>query len=700
VPALADGFSARPETAPGIGAALVPGAAVALVPSRDKPGSPDWLRSFGKTQLAAAYTESLWQARRIELLVWVDASSRASVLSGYAQAAAAAMETDPAASAESIAARFLSWLSETGLRWLVVLDDVTEAGVMDGIWPAGPAGQLLITTADPDAVPAETLSLPVGAFSPREALSYLMGRLSADPDQRLGSIDLVKDLGGEPTALAQASAVIASSTLSCRDYRDYFTRRREQMTEPPAGQPPAAAITWTFSFEQADQLSPDGSAQSLLALASLLDGHGIPAAVLTAPAACAYLPGSMAAGRLDTERAGTALLALERAGLLTANSAASPAMVRMSPVLQAALQDAMPEDLLGQAARAAASALLEAWPQDEPPGPLGASLRSCATALRQVAGDVLWAGGCHPVLLRAGESTNRARLTGPAVNYWRDLATTSDRLLGAGHPHTLIAGQHLADAYLAADRAPEAIPWFQWVLDSRIHALGPDHHDIIAARRNVGHALVAANQLTDAIGVLDRTASEYERLCGREHIETLGARDELAAAYLAVGQYTDAATLYKRTLADRERIQGAHHLQTIITRQCLADAYLADGRAKDAASAYKRVIADRERTLGRDHLDTIVARGNLGAACHAAGKMASAVQAYEQAREGCERVLGPDHRETLASRARLASAYYKVGRLGDAKVLLHDTADRCDRVLLSDDPVAREVHATLADLGE
>src|ERR1017187_6306940 len=80
--------------------------------------------------------------------------------------------------------------------------------------------------------------LPIGVFSHREALTYLMGRLTADPDQRIGAIDLVQDLGYEPLALAQAGVVIASSALSCRDYRDYFVRRREQRAATRGRAPP------------------------------------------------------------------------------------------------------------------------------------------------------------------------------------------------------------------------------------------------------------------------------------------------------------------------------------------------------------------------------------------------------------------------------------------------------------------------------
>ena len=92
LPAAAEGFTARLETAPSLGAALRPGTAVALVPARSADsGSRDWLASCGKTQLAAGFAESLWQSREVDLLVWITATSRASVLSGYLAAAGQTM---------------------------------------------------------------------------------------------------------------------------------------------------------------------------------------------------------------------------------------------------------------------------------------------------------------------------------------------------------------------------------------------------------------------------------------------------------------------------------------------------------------------------------------------------------------------------------------------------------------------------------
>ena len=708
VPALAHGFSARPGTAPGLAAALPAGGAVALVPERPAvpatvagpaaaPEAPDWLRPSGKTQLAAASAESLWQSRDVDLLVWIEATSRASVLSGYAAATAAVTGRDQVTSCESVAAQFLSWLGETSRSWLVVLDDLAGLADLDGLWPHGPAW-LLVTCADAAAIPGGMRVLPVGPFSLREAVSYLNGRLSADPDKRLGVIELAEDLGFEPVALAQASAVIGSSPLSCGDYRAYFVRAREKLAESSGARPPAAAVTWTLSSGRADQLAPGRSAQ-LLALAALLDGHGIPQTVLDAAAAGDFLAGGgdVVAG---SERARAALTALEQVGLLTVEPVTAPPTIRISPVLQAALRAAMPERMRDQAARAVADALLQAWPERELPGWPVSGFRSCAAILRRITGDLLWDGRCHPLLVRAGDSLDRARLTGPAVDHWRDLVTTGHRLLGGGHPDTMLAGQRLADAYLAAGRAPEAIPWFRWVLDSLTHKLGPDDRDVIEARRRLGHALVAALEFPAAITVLEGTVPQFEQVCGPGHVGTLAARDELAAAYLAAGQYSDAITLYRRTLGDRESAQGVRHPQAMTTRQGLADSYLASGHAKEAVAAYKRVVADRERVLGPDHLDTLTARSKLGAAYQKTGKTAAAELACEQAWAGFERVLGPRHPDTLRSRAALAQVYLRLGRYGDARVLLRDTVDRLERTLPDGDPLIAELRQSLADIGE
>ncbi|MGH3168011.1 MAG: hypothetical protein ACRDN0_19270, partial [Trebonia sp.] len=213
VPPLAEGFTVRADSVPSVEALLVPGAAIALVPGEEGGGHPGgWAQSCGKTQLASYLAGVLWEARGVDFVAWVNAASRASVLYGYA-AAAACLGLDDGGDAEPVAARFAGWLAGTARRWLLVLDELRDPADLDGLWPGGPAGRLLITAADAAVVPdgKQAVAVQVPGFTQREAMGHLFGRLSTDQDQRSGAYDLTGHLGGEPAALAQASAVMADS---------------------------------------------------------------------------------------------------------------------------------------------------------------------------------------------------------------------------------------------------------------------------------------------------------------------------------------------------------------------------------------------------------------------------------------------------------------------------------------------------------
>src|SRR5207244_12806844 len=131
--------------------------------------------------------------------------------------------------------------------------------------------------------------------------------------------DLVEARGREPLALAQAASVVANSTLACRDYRDYFARRRQQIGMAAGDVPSAAAVTWTLSLGQAESLLPGASVRLMLVLVALLDGHGIPGAIFSTPAVAAYLGGAVTpfSPAVDPKPAWDALLAIERAGLIS-----------------------------------------------------------------------------------------------------------------------------------------------------------------------------------------------------------------------------------------------------------------------------------------------------------------------------------------------------------------------------------------------
>jgi tetratricopeptide (TPR) repeat protein len=736
VPPLADCFTPRPHTGPGPLAERPPGQWLVLTspPERRQPVH-DWPGGTGKTQLAAHLART-WRQSQAGLLVWLTATSRDSMLSGYAQAARQTGTTgtdDP----EIAAARFLSRLAETSQPWLVVLDRLSDPVDLDGLWPGGPAGRVLVTAADDAAVPGSRnpVAFPVGVFSSHEAQTYLMARLSSDPDQRLGAVDLVHELGCDPLALAQASAAIVGSGLSCRDYRDMFARRREQIAETVGVQPAAKAVTWTLSLECADELSPSGLPQLCLALAALLGCDGIPGTVFSTSAVAEFLAASTGAAA-DSGRIRSALLTLQSTGLLSIDPGGAR-MVRVHPVVRSAVMSAMSGSMQDRAARAAADALLQVWPDDAEQSPHVCALRACVASLERAAADVLWAGGSHRVLFRSAESLDAARLTGPAVGRWRVVADASERLLGIAHPDTLLAATRLASAALAAGLGADAVTLYQRALDIQTEHLGPDHPRTAAARADLGTALLTAGRPGEAITVLEGVLAADAAGRGSGGVAALAIQDSLVAAYQAAGQHQDAIRLAERTLAERERGQGPDHPETMLTRRNLARACLAAGRSKDAIAHGRQALAGAERVLGTDHPDTIDAvsalaaayhsarrlkdaiplyeralsdreriqdadgpvtigiRGNLASAYHSAGRMASALELYERTRADCQRVLGADHPDTLAARANLAHAYYAMGRLTEAQTLLRNTLADCERVLAPGDPLTAAVRNSL-----
>jgi len=701
LPLLADGYTDRPDTAGSIADTLVRGSAVALVsPSASAEGLPNWLGPSGKTQIAVMIAESLWQSGAIDVLIWISATDRASVLSGFVEASMAATGVEPTGTAESVAVRFLSWLGETTQPWLVVLDDVREIVDLYGLWPGGPAGRLLMTSTRlaADALRPGTRVIPVGVFSVREALNGLNERLSGNPVQRQGAIDLIETLGCEPLALAQAASVVASSNLTCRDYRDFFLGRRAQIWTGADEMPSAAMVTWILSLERAESLLPGAPVRLMLVLLALLDGHGIPGVIFGTRAVAEYLGGGATAA--DPKSVWDVLLAMERVGLISVSRDVTPPTVVMSSAVQTAIRLAAPAQVQEPAARTAASALLEVWPADEPTPWAAATLRANAASLQDSAPDALWVDRCPPLLIRVGKSLDEARLAGPAVEFWSDLAARCDAKLTAGHPDALMVAAQLAAAHLAAGNADEAVQWYQRVLADRTRELTPGQPAIVGARVSLARALIMAGEPVDAVTILSRAVAECEQSRGGGHPETLRARDELATAYQAAGDHAAAGRLLARTLGDRERLQGPRDPQTMATRDRLAAACMAEGKIKDALSHYKRVLSDREKVLGRSHLDTIATAASLSAAYESAGRMPAAMQLAERCCADSERVLGPDHADTLARRVNLAHLYYRVGRVGDAVALLRDTAARSERVLPPGDPLTRAVHQSLANMGE
>lgn len=734
MPPVTGFYTPRTETGLALAGNLHPGETAVLVTADDVARSLGPLGGTGKTQLAVAIAGSFWEQRSVDLLCWIPATGRDSVLLGYAQALADIGAAGPAAGPEEAAEHFLAWLARTDRPWLAILDDLADPATLAGLWPHGPAGRVVVTTNWPDtALRAPTPRvMEVGVFSRRESLSYLSARLNAEPDLWSGALDLATELGFLPVALAQAGAVVAEAAIDCREYLNRIVGRHLPGAAGRGGVHPAVvAATSSLSLELADLLPPAGLARPALALASMLDPNGIPGAVLTSRAACMFLSRYRGGAPVEDADARTAMHNLARCGLVTIDTSTPARTVRVHALVRASVRQAMTSAESDYAALAAADALLQAWPRHPVPPAFDQALRDCTARLRQAAGALLWTPQCHPVLIRAGQSLDSSELTGPAITYWQAMTDIGRPALGAAHAHTVFARNRLAEAYEAAGRPADAVAMYELTVAEWERGLGPGHPDTLAARSNLARAYRAAGRPGDAVRVAEPALAGLAQVHGPGHPETLAARSELAQAYLAAGfwaeatailrqmladreqelgpghpdtlavqadlagslgaggQLDEALPLLERTLTDCERLGGRDHPATISARAGLAAGYLAAGRHRDAIAISKRVLADTERVRGPDHPDTLAARGGLADAYREARKLRDALPLYQRIAADRERVQGPDHPDTLTARADLAAAYQSARKRSAALPLYERTLADCERVLGHDHPLTR-----------
>jgi tetratricopeptide (TPR) repeat protein len=748
IPFPADGLTERPETGPRPWNALRPGTTVILGPA-DAAGQG----GTGKTRLAAALAAQLWAAGQLDLLAWVDAGSRDAMVSGYARALADIRVAAAPGQPEAAATRFLAWLAATGRRWLVVLDGLADPADADGLWPHGPAGQVLVTTGRPGVRPKpvppvtpapagrgtprarEHLAIGLAAFSQREALSYLAARLNDDPYQVAGSLDLALGLGCLPAGLDLAVSYLLDSGQNCRQYRLACDRYRQE-PGPLAADPLAPA--WMLAVGRAVQLSPAELAWPALKLAAVLGPAGIPGAIVTSAAACGYVTGQPGGTDADRARVRLAFGNLQRLGLITVVPDDDVRTVRMAAAVQSSVREAMGAAELGRAVLAAADSICACWPASTAAvAGLEQAHRDCATSVQRCGDAALWNGRPHPLLARAGRSLDDAPMAQSAVIYWRQLAARCSEYLGAQSAAALQFRERHAGAAVAAGHADEAIALYKELAADIEAVAGPGSLEAIAVRASLAAAYRAAGRLGDAISLSERVAADCQRVLGPAQPQTTQSLRALGGAYADAGRDPEAISILQRCLGTRERTIGLMHPDTIAVRHELAEvcrrsgraeeairlyedalaqvakaagaaypgavtarehvaiAYYRAGRTDDAAATLRQAIAEWGRLPGAGPEYTIVARASLAAICCRSGRLKEAFPLYEGELADLERIKGPGHPDTLRARWNLAAACHKARRLPEAISLGEAALADCEQFL---GPGHRETLSARANL--
>ncbi|MBE8475590.1 tetratricopeptide repeat protein [Streptomyces sp. 3R004] len=676
----------------------------------------------GKTQLAADYARAAWEDTSatggLDVLVWITASTRSPIITGYAQAGVELCRADPG-DAEQAARSFLAWLTPKAgakpCRWLIVLDDVTDPNDLKGLWPPhSPHGRTLVTTRRRDAALTADgrHTVEVGLFTPAEALSYLTAALTGhnrdDSADQLSA--LADDLGYLPLALAQAAAYLLDTNDTVAAYRERLADRTTSLADTapealPDEQALPLAAAWSLSVEHADILRPAGVARSILQLASLLDANGIPQDVMTSRPALAHFaarrvhagekqPGQPAP--LTPQDAVHALRALHKLSLIDHTPASPHQEIRVHQLIQRATRDTLISHQRDQAARTAADALLAVWPEVERDTDLAQALRANTTALTSCAEDALYHPDAHVVLFRMGNSLGGTGQVAAAIEHYQCILRALGQRFGEDHLDTLDARARLASWRGKAGDAAGAMAVFAEVLERLTRLMPSDHPYVLTARHDLATWQGRAGDVAAAADAFANLLPDRIRVFGSNHPDTLANRHNLAWWRGEAGDPAGARLAFEELLPDQTRVLGHDHPYTLTTRHDLARCRGEAGDAAGAADALADLLLDQIRVLGQDHPDTLTTRHNLARWRGRAGDPAGAAGTLADLLPDQLRILGEEHPDTLTTRGYMA---YWRGAAGDpagAADALADLLRDQTRILGQDHPDTLVTRGNLA----
>ena len=692
----------------------------------------------GKTQLAAHHARTLVDQAQVDLVVWIPAGQRTSILAAYAQAAHTLLSGQVPQEPEQAAARFLGWLHSTDKRWLVVLDNLDDPQQIRGLWPpastsrpqeeqAPPwwqrllpkglrkgegnpvAGRVTVTTRRADLLlpGSDRALIKVGLFTPEQSLDYLTRALnqpdlSSTEEQRA---QLAEELGHLPLALSHAAAYIRAQNglLDCAGYLDRFRDRRRDLHRNfpednlPEDYPWTVAATWAMSIEHANTLTPQGLALPLIRLIGLLDSTGIPVLVLTSTRVRTHLAVSSSPASKEpvpVEDVRDVLAVLQRLHLISIETGhasengawESETLVTTHRIVQRAIRDHPATRTDQGLAVTAGDALVSAWPDNVHATNYGQRLRDNAESLINHAEHWLWEPKIQDVLFLHGRSIGESGATKQAVRFWERMLRSCTERVGPEHRDTLKIHSNLATWRAKSGDLTTAKKELETLLITQRRTLGPRHIDTLA---NIGNLASLRAEMGDVDGAIadfrDLLRIQEEEL-GDDHIDVITTRINLATWRMGVGDTSESLVELESIIRAQSHTLGKDHERILATISNLASLRARLGDINGAIVSFQELLKEQERMLGSDHPNTLTTRSNIASWRAEKGDLEQAINEFRELLQDRQRILGFDHPDTLITRNNLATWRAEAGDLTGSIADLTSLFESYGRVLGWDHP--------------
>ncbi|KAI1684365.1 TPR domain protein [Pyrenophora tritici-repentis] len=707
------------------------------------------LGGVGKSQLAIEHAYRTREQSPETWVFWVHASNAARFEQSYrdiADRVKIAGRRDPQA---NIFKLVHDWLCDCKQRWLLVLDNVDDAGFLSGqansdsqgqninaqvirkplreYLPHCERGSILVTTRSKEAalkLVEQRDIVNVEPMDETQALALFKKKLGTEGDNG-DIVELAAALEYMPLAVVQAAAYIWRSAPRCSvaQYLEEFRHSDSEKTSllnHEAGQlrrdreaKNSIIITWQISFQHLRRNKP--SAADLLSLMSFFDRQGIPEALIhDAQGVKRGSTASDSRGRSLRRRFRLFLSHTKsRPGaqrehkesdsdgvkfkndvvalcdLCLISSSADGATFEMHSLVQLATRRWL-----------IANSELELWRQH---------FISNLHAAFPTGEYENWAA-CQRLFAHAEAAASHKPEAASSLTEWATLlyraawyAETKgsageaemlaiksmkvrESILGPKHQDTIRSIAMVADAYSLGGQWDKAEKLRKQVMKTRKKKLGADHPDTLTSMANLASTYQDQGRWDAAEELEVQVMETRKKKLGADHPDTLTSMANLASTYQDQGRWDAAEELEVQVMETRKKKLGADHPDTLTSMANLASTYGNQGRWDAAEELEVQVMETRKKKLGADHPSTLTSMANLASTLWNQGRWDAAEELEVQVMETRKKKLGADHPDTLTSMANLASTYQDQGRWDAAEELFVQVIETSKKKLGADHP--------------
>lgn len=599
------------------------------------------LPGMGKTQIAAMYSSS--HLPDYQVVCWLRSELPVSLASDYSELASDLNlpEKDLQDQAKKIeAAR--RWLEHSS-GWLLVFDNVQEAGDIEGYIPRSGRGHIIITSRSP-AWGGVAEVLQVNEFDRADSVEFLLKRTRQE--DREAADQLAAELGDLPLALEQAGAYIEEVGISIADYLELFRSTRPEILRrgKPSGYTETVALTFELSLRKVRERS--NAAADLMQLFAFLSPDDIPRSLLID--GVDELPPSRREVVSNKIEFNDAIAALRRYSLIEISSSGD--MYSVHRLVQAVVQDMMTADQQKVWAEIALKLVNSSYPFDSD------DVRTWDRA------SVLL-----PHVLVAAEHAQRmgvapetvARLLNQAGLYLRGSAKyhkarecferaleIGEKVYGKDHPNVAIAVNNLGLVLRDLGEPKKAKECIERALEIYMSVYDKDHPNLAVVLSNLVRVLQDLGEPKKAMECIKRALEIDEKVYGKDHHTVAIRLNNVGGVLLALGQLDEARRCFERALEIDEKVYGKDHPSVAIRLNNLGNVLRDLGKFKKAQKCFERALKIDRKVYGENCPRVAIYINNLGLVLQDLGQLDEARKCYERALEILREHLGEDHPHT------------------------------------------------------